>query len=107
MKTKEELNAIKKEVEAMNKKLHDLNDKELEQVTGGLHRKRIRYQEYCPNCEYIFCNKTIIEGEVEEEEIINPDFNYISCPQCQVLVSPKTRTIRAEDIKLAINKKFV
>lgn len=98
MKIKEELNAIKKEVEAMNKKLHDLNDKELEQVTGGLDRKKITYQEYCPKCGYIFCNKMIIEGEVDIEE----NDPCILCPQCQVLVSPKTRTKRAEaeDIKL-------
>ena len=36
MKTKEELNALKEEVEALNKKLMDLNDEELAQVTGGL-----------------------------------------------------------------------
>lgn len=36
MKTKEELNAIKKEVEAVRKKLAELNEEELVQVTGGL-----------------------------------------------------------------------
>ena len=35
MKTKEELNALKKEVEALNKKLHELSDDELAQVVGG------------------------------------------------------------------------
>lgn len=35
MKTKEELNALKEEVETVNKKLHDLTDEELEQVSGG------------------------------------------------------------------------
>ena len=35
MKTKEELNALKEEVEALNKKLRELTDEELEQVTGG------------------------------------------------------------------------
>ena len=35
MKTKEELNAIKEEVEALNKKLTELTEEELEQVTGG------------------------------------------------------------------------
>ncbi len=35
MKTKEELNALKEEVEALNKKLHELTDEELAQVTGG------------------------------------------------------------------------
>ena len=34
-KTKEELNAIKEEVETVNKKLRELTDEELEQVNGG------------------------------------------------------------------------
>ena len=36
MKTKEELNEIKEEVEKLDKKLHELTEEELEQVTGGL-----------------------------------------------------------------------
>ena len=35
MKTKEELNALKQEVEALNRKLHELTEEELVQVTGG------------------------------------------------------------------------
>ena len=35
MKTKEELNALKEEVETLNKKLADLTEEELAQVTGG------------------------------------------------------------------------
>ena len=35
MKTKEELNAIKEEVETLNKKLHELTEEELKQVVGG------------------------------------------------------------------------
>ena len=35
MKTKEELNVLKEEVETVSKKLAELSDKELEQVTGG------------------------------------------------------------------------
>ena len=37
MKTKEELNALKKEVEMLNKKLAELTEDELKQVTGGWH----------------------------------------------------------------------
>ena len=37
MKTKEELNALKEEVETLNEKLHELTDEELEQVTGGAY----------------------------------------------------------------------
>ena len=36
MKTKEELNALKEEVETLNKKLHELTEEELTQVFGGL-----------------------------------------------------------------------
>ena len=35
MKTKEELNEIKEEVETLNEKLHELTEEELEQVLGG------------------------------------------------------------------------
>ena len=35
MKTKEELNALKEEVKALNKKLNELTEDELAQVTGG------------------------------------------------------------------------
>ena len=47
MKTKEELNALKEEVETLNKKLHELTDEELEQVAGG--KKSIKYGT-CPIC---------------------------------------------------------
>ena len=35
MKTKEELNALKEEVETVSKKLHELTEEELAQVSGG------------------------------------------------------------------------
>ena len=35
MKTKEELNALKEEVETLNKKLAELTEEELVQVAGG------------------------------------------------------------------------
>ena len=38
MKTKEELNALREEVETLNKKLHELTDEELAQVSGGDQR---------------------------------------------------------------------
>ena len=36
MKTKEELNALKEEVETLNKKLCELTEEELAQVSGGV-----------------------------------------------------------------------
>ena len=35
MKTKEELNVLKEEVETVSKKLQELTEEEMEQVTGG------------------------------------------------------------------------
>ena len=35
MKTKEELNALKEELETLNKKLAELTEEELQQVSGG------------------------------------------------------------------------
>ena len=35
MKTKEELNALKEEVETLNKKLHELTEEEFAQIIGG------------------------------------------------------------------------
>ena len=53
MKTPEELNALKKEVEIMNAKLTGLSEEELKQVTGGKggHRKGGRGEtQYCKYC---------------------------------------------------------
>ena len=41
MKTKEELNALKEEAEALNKKLSELTEDELAQVTGGRYNKDV------------------------------------------------------------------
>ena len=41
MKTKEELNTLKEEVETLNKKLAELSDKELAEVNGGLSQEGI------------------------------------------------------------------
>ena len=42
MKSKEELNALKNEVEVLNQKLSALTEEELEQVTGGNIEQEIR-----------------------------------------------------------------
>ncbi len=39
MKSKEELNALKEEVETVSRKLHELTDEELAQVSGGAYDK--------------------------------------------------------------------
>ena len=49
MKTKEELNALKEDVKTLNKKLHELTDEELAQVSGG------RYiQDLVDNYQYAY-----------------------------------------------------
>ena len=42
MKTKEELNALKEEGKPVSKKLHELTEEELEQVTGGNIEQEIK-----------------------------------------------------------------
>ena len=46
MKTKEELNALKSEFEAMNRKLAELTEDELQLVVGGVSGVDIRKDEY-------------------------------------------------------------
>ena len=41
MKTKEEPNALKEEVETVSKKLHELTDEELAQVSGGYYKVQV------------------------------------------------------------------
>ena len=50
MKTKEELNALKNEVKALNKKLAELTEEELEQVAGGT--KEYFTLVKCSSCGY-------------------------------------------------------
>lgn len=48
MKSKEELNTLKEEVKALNKKLAELNEDELEQVAGGFpDRGECMFKDYC------------------------------------------------------------
>ena len=47
MKTKEELNALKEEVEALNQKLAELSEEELKQISGGYAHT---YTMTCPKC---------------------------------------------------------
>ena len=54
MKTKEELNALKEEVETLNEKLAELTEEELAQVSGGMVKlcdgdcENCRYNTTCP-----------------------------------------------------------
>ena len=49
MKTKVELNELKEEVEILSRKLRELTDEELEQVTGGcLYKEYVWGQDFMP-----------------------------------------------------------
>ena len=78
MKTKEELNALKKEVEAMNKKLAELTEEELKQVSGGLGPSLKKKKIYCVECGYVACTfaGTTFTWAVAEK-----------CPQCGAMNS--------------------
>ena len=50
MKTKEELNALKEEVETVNRKLHELTEEELAQVSGGVGTEGV----HVCDCGYLY-----------------------------------------------------
>lgn len=52
MKTPEELNDLKKEIETLNRKLAELTEKELISVLGGVKESTLVNQELkeCPRC---------------------------------------------------------
>ena len=58
MKTKEELTAIKEEVETLNRKLAELTDEELEHITGGSMDPRHLYTIKC-KLDGLLANGTI------------------------------------------------
>ena len=75
MKTKEELNALKEEVETLNEKLAELTEEELKQVSGGLgpsigKKKKL----YCVECGYV--ERTFLEGTILTFA------SDVWCPQC-------------------------
>ena len=52
MKTPEELNALKEEVETVSRKLHELTEEELTQVSGGdANTSGARQHSVCVDCD--------------------------------------------------------
>ena len=45
MKTKEELKALKEEVETVSRKLHELTEEELKRVSGGANKYFLDYNQ--------------------------------------------------------------
>ena len=66
MKTAEELNALKEEVETLNKKLCELTEEELTQVTGG-GEVRVRENESIEDALKRFKRTTAREGVLLEQ----------------------------------------
>ena len=66
MKTKEELNALKEEVETLNEKLAELSEDELAAVTGGLF---VVYEELCDVTELdTTCKQPSVKGRKKQCE---------------------------------------
>ena len=80
MKTKEELNALKQEVETVNRKPHEMSEEELKNVSGGVvdGYSSILGPIICPGCDnytatYFYRNKKCVKitcpcGYVKEDE---------------------------------------
>ena len=73
MKTKEELNALKEEVETLSKKLAELSEDELAQIAGGDVTTDL-LNAACPTC-YRF---TPVDGNRENRQFSNCTFYYSS-----------------------------
>ena len=78
MKSKEELAALKEEVEALSRKLAELTEEELEQVTGGL-LGNLRGEWLCPNCGHS-CGSFMSP--------VRPRNGRVTCPSCRNHVEP-------------------
>ena len=77
MKTKEELNAIKEEVEALNRKLAELTEDELALVAGGRH-PAYQYEDVTLTCEY--CGKPFTIKQPKGKTVI---YRRMICPECK------------------------
>ena len=61
MKTSEELNKLRAEVELISEKIAVLSEEELNQVTGGIKFKYFSIEK-CPDCgywEFMLCNRQL------------------------------------------------
>ena len=69
-------------------KAKELNDSELNEVTGGSGLGMETYQEYCKECGYVFCEKKSPKGTYYSW---GSGISYF-CPQCQKYVEVGART---------------
>ena len=78
MKTKEERNALKEEVENANKQRHALTDEELEQVVGG----KTVYDARCTVCRNVLGGTGSDVYTYAYKTKLAADFNKNGCPYC-------------------------
>lgn len=67
MKTKEELNALREEIKALNVKLRELSEEELAQVTGGVSDRDIAFGVRDKNQDETIFNFHIYDGKVNRD----------------------------------------
>ena len=78
MKTKEELNALKEEIETLNKKLAELTKEELEQITGGSDTEKPTCPRYIETVDQYNCGCAHPQGLCPIA--IHLDFMFYKCP---------------------------
>ena len=73
MKTKEELCALKEEAEALNKKLHELTEEELAQVSGGtiVFEKNSDDSAWTENPEEIVWHSDFGAGASNDDKVVH------------------------------------
>ena len=69
-------------------KAKELNDSELNEVTGGSGLEMETYQEYCRECGYVFREEKCAKGFMH----IGLNHARQFCPQCQKYVEVGART---------------
>lgn len=77
MKTKEELNTLKEEVEALNKKLHELSEEELQIVNGGSVEQILQLSEGNKNIIETINWLQYIEAVNSSDEKMNEELNAL------------------------------
>lgn len=84
MKTKEELNALKNEISAINDKLAELSEDELKEVTGGSSACLPNQQRRKPDIKYMIgvC-KICHQGYLQIVKDIETNQLYVYCDDCE------------------------
>ena len=82
MKTKEELDELKNEIDALRAKCEELTDEELEQVTGGMKAIKLAY-----------ASKEVVAGAVDR---------FLLLDQLQIACNAERKAVVVHDV--AVNR---